>query len=63
MREEPEAGLQGFKRVAQRNDHPFYEDQYLRIAGFGAYNRIAAVVYRIGNASYAIPSGFTSPMA
>lgn len=62
MREEVESSLQGFKRVAQRNDHPFYEDQYLRIAGFGAYNRIAAVVYRIGNAAYAVPTNYSSPM-
>jgi hypothetical protein len=62
MREEPEEELQGFRRVAQRNDHPFYEDQYLRVAGFGAYNRTGALVYRVGNASYAIPTGWTSPM-
>ena len=63
MRQEPEAQLQGFKKVAERNDHPFMESQYLRIAGFGAWNRVGAVVYRIGNASYAIPTGYDSPMA
>jgi hypothetical protein len=62
MREEPEAVLQGFKKVADRNDHPFYESQYLRIAGFGANNRVGVVVYRIGNASYAVPTNYGSPM-
>jgi hypothetical protein len=63
MRQEPETSLQGFQRVADRNDHPFYESQYLRIAGFGAQNRVGAVVYRVGNGAYAIPTNYTSPMA
>ena len=63
MREEMEASLRGFNRVADRNDHPFYESQYLRIAGFGANNRVGALVQRIGNGSYAIPTNYTSPMA
>lgn len=56
MRQEPEVSLQGFKKVADRDDHPFYESQYLRIAGFGGWNRVAALVYRIGNAAYAPPT-------
>jgi hypothetical protein len=62
MREEPEAELQGFKQVAQRLNHPFEETHWERIAGFGAWNRVGAVVYRVGNASYAIPTNYTSPM-
>jgi hypothetical protein len=62
MREEPEVELQGFKKVAERNDHPFFEDQWERRAGFGAYNRVGAFITRIGNASYAIPTSYTSPM-
>lgn len=62
MREHPEAELQGFKQVAIREDHPFWESQWERYAGFGAWNRVGAVVMRIGNGSYAIPSGYTSPM-
>lgn len=65
LREEPEAELQGFNRVTDGSDpgnHPFYESQYLRLAGFGARNRVGAVVYRIGNATYAVPSGYDSPM-
>lgn len=63
MRQEIETSLQGFNRVADRNDHPFYESQYLRIAGFGALNRVGALVYRVGNGSYAIPTNYSSPMA
>lgn len=62
MREDEEASLRGFKQVAERNDHPWYERQYLRRAGFGAWNRVGALVYRIGNASYAIPTGYTNPI-
>lgn len=62
MREDPESELQGFKEVAERNDYPWYETQYARWAGFGAYNRVGAIIYRTNNSSYAIPSGYTSPM-
>lgn len=62
LREHAEAELQGFKRVAERNDHPWYESQYLRMAGFGAYNRVGAVIQRIGNGTYAIPTNYTAPL-
>jgi hypothetical protein len=62
MREDPEPELQGFKQVATRDDHPFYERQYMRRAGFGAWNRVGALVYRIGNASYAVPTNYTPPI-
>jgi hypothetical protein len=62
MREDPEPELQGFNRVASRDDHPFYESQWLRRAGFGARNRVGAVVQRIGNGTYAVPTGYTTPM-
>ena len=35
----------------------------LRYTGFGAFKRVAALVYRIGNGSYAIPSGYTAPLS
>lgn len=62
MREEEVAELRGFRKVAERHDHPFYESQYLRIAGFGANNRVGALVTRVGNGAYAIPTNYTSPM-
>src|SRR5690349_4717566 len=62
MREDPEAELRGFKRVAERDNHPFYESQWLRRAGFGARNRVGAAVIRVGNGTYAVPTGYTPPM-
>jgi hypothetical protein len=63
MREEDVESLRGFKKVAERNDHPFYESQYQRTAGFGANNRVGAVVTEVGDASYDIPTNYGSPMA
>lgn len=62
MREDEEAVLRGFHAVAEREDYPFWERQYMRRAGFGAWNRTGAVVYRIGNANYAVPANYGSPM-
>jgi hypothetical protein len=62
MRQDMEAELQGFKRVAQRDDHPFYESQWMRRAGFGAWNRVGAVAYRVSNGTYAVPTGYSLPM-
>lgn len=62
MREEPQASLRGYRRVADRVDYPFFESQYLRIAGFGVQNRVGALVYRVGNGAYAIPTNYTAPL-
>lgn len=63
MRQHEEEELRGFFRVpSDRVDHPYYEYQYLRYAGFGANNRVGAHVHRVGNAAYAIPTNYTSPM-
>lgn len=62
MREHPEPELQGFRMVAEREDHPFLESQWERHAGFGAWNRVGAVVQRVGNGSYAVPTNYASPM-
>lgn len=62
FRQEPEAELQGFREAAERNDHPFYERQWVRFAGFGARNRVGALVYRFGNGTYAVPTGYTPPI-
>ena len=63
MRQHPEAQLRGFSQVATREDYPFWEAQYVRWAGFGSWNRVGAVVMRIGNGTYAVPSNYSSPMA
>lgn len=62
MREEPETELQGFHRAGEISNYPFTEEQWVRIAGFGAWNRVGALVYQIGSGSYSVPSGYTSPM-
>lgn len=62
MREKEAPELRGFIRADDRPDYPWYESQFIRIAGFGAWNRVGAVVYRIGNGSYAVPTNYTSPM-
>jgi hypothetical protein len=62
MREHPEAELQGFRRVAQRDDYPWFESQYVRRAGFGAWNRVGAAVIEISDASYDIPTGYAATM-
>lgn len=63
MRQEPEPGLQGFIAVGERDDHPYFERQYQRIAGFGGWNRVGAVIQRVGNGAYAIPTGYAAPLA
>jgi hypothetical protein len=63
MREDTAPELRGFRRVADRDDHPWYERQYLRKAGFGGLNRVGAVAMEISDASFDIPTGYTSPMA
>jgi len=61
MREDVEPSLRGFKQVGERNDHPWYEKQFMRRAGFGAWNRAGALVYYFGADTYAIPTGYTAP--
>lgn len=62
MREDEEANLRGFRAVAEREDHPYWERQYVRRAGFGAWNRVGALVYQVGAGAYSVPTGFGSPM-
>lgn len=65
MREESIPSLQGLVRSAAGQpaaEAPFYQDDYYRLAGFGAWNRVGASVYRIGNGSYAVPTGYAVPM-
>lgn len=63
MREYPDASLQGFFPEMHSPDGNRMEMRWIRYAGFGVRNRVSAVVMRTGNASYAIPSGFTAPLA
>lgn len=61
-RQDPEQSLQGFRSQGRIEEFPFFQDIWFRRCGFGAWNRTGAVVQRIGNANYAIPASYTSPM-
>jgi hypothetical protein len=63
MREYPAAGLQGLFPELDNIDGNHLKYSWIRYAGFGVRNRVAAVVYRIGNAAYAIPTGYSAPLA
>lgn len=63
MRQFPEPELQGVIATMRDVDGNYMEMQFRRFAGFGVLNPIGACVMRIGNASYAIPSGYQAPLA
>ena len=63
MREYPAASLQGLFTENHSPDGNLAEYRFIRFAGFGAYNRVGAIAFRIGNAAYAIPTGYTTPVA
>lgn len=62
MRQHESTELQGLFMESHNVDGNSQVMRFLRFAGFGVMNRVAAVVYRIGNGSYAIPTGFTAPL-
>lgn len=63
MREYPAASLQGFFPEFANVDGNHTINRMLRYAGFGVSNRVAGLVYRIGNGTYAIPSGYGAPLS
>lgn len=63
MREYPATSLQGLFPEFHNVDGNRFVNRFIRYAGFGVQNRVAAGVMRIGNGSYAIPSGYTAPLA
>jgi len=62
MREYPSPALKGFFPEFADKDGNHKETRFLRYAGFGVSDRVAALVYRIGNGAYAIPTGYTAPL-
>lgn len=62
MREDELATLRGFVEMPARADQPYYSRSWLRKAGFGGWNRVGAHIQRIGNGTYAVPTGFSQPM-
>lgn len=63
MRQYPAGALQGLFTENHSPDGNLLEMRYLRYAGFGAYNRVGALPFYIGGGAYAIPTGFTTPLA
>ena len=62
MREYPSSVLRGFFAENHSPDGNLMEHRMIRYAGFGAYNRVGALAFRIGNGSYATPTGYSTPL-
>lgn len=54
--------LQGFRAAGERNDFPYFEEQWMRWEGYGSYNRVGVVVYQVGAVAYSVPTNYTVPM-
>lgn len=63
MRQYDAPELQGLFTEENSPDGNLQEHRFIRYCGFGAYNRVGALVYRVGNGSYAIPTGYSTPLA
>jgi hypothetical protein len=63
MREYPAPELQGFFMEQHSPDGNLNETRMIRYAGFGVHNRVGALVYRIGNVAYGIPTGYGAPLS
>lgn len=65
MREYPAAELQGFFPELNDVDGNRIEHRMIRLAGFGALNRVAAAVAQVSGAdtTYDVPAGFETPLA
>lgn len=61
-REYPAAELKGLFAEGHSPDGNLQIQRLLRFGGAGVFNRVAAVVYQIGNATYQIPTGFNTPL-
>lgn len=62
MREYPAAALQGFFPENHNVDGNHLVTRMIRYCGFGVSDRVGALIMRIGNASYAIPTGYDAPL-
>jgi len=63
MREYEPPNLKGLIIERHSQDGNLQETRFIRYAGFGVLNRTGMVIQRIGNGTYAIPSGYTAPLA
>lgn len=60
MRQDETPELQGLFRETHSSDGAREEYRFLRYAGFGVWDRTAAVVYQIGNATYQVPAAYSA---
>jgi hypothetical protein len=64
MRQYPVAALQGLYTKMSEPTPSLEKFNFWRDCGFGVYNRVGAVVYQIGEATYAVPSEYAAmPLA
>lgn len=65
QREYPASELQGLFTENHSPDGNLNEYRFIRYAGFGAYNRVGAVVYQVsgGDTTYDVPTGYDAPLA
>lgn len=62
MREYEPPALKGLMLETHSQDGNLRETRFIRYCGFGVQNRTAMGVTRIGNAAYAVPTGYTAPL-
>jgi hypothetical protein len=63
VRQYPQAALRGLVNQGEpMSQFPYRQNNYVRALGFGGKNRIAAVAFRVGNGTYAAPTGYTAPL-
>lgn len=63
MREHPVGSLRGLFRENHSQNGNLLEERWLRYAGFGVQDRVAAVVYQLGSETYSTPAAFDAPLA
>jgi hypothetical protein len=63
MRQYPSPELQGYFPEFQDVDGNRHLNKFIRYAGFGAQNRVAAALMEISDATYDIPTGYQAPIA
>ena len=62
QREYPDGRLQGLFPEFHSPDGARMENRAIRYAGFGVRNRVAALAYYVGGASYVTPTAFDAPL-
>ena len=63
MREYGVQSLQGLFTESNSPDGNLQETRFIRYAGFGVANRIGALVYQVGSATYNVPAGYSNPLS